>query len=281
MRNFLTLFVLLLSMPVFAQTICGTAGEGGVVTLTAPAGNVFTSIEFASYGTPNGSCGSFTLGGCHATNSSTICATALVGHNSASINATNAVFGDPCSGTVKRLYIQARYSSTLPVRLVSFTVKKNGQGSAQLNWTADEINTSIFSIEKSTDGQSYQPAGSINAVGNGRNSYQFTDTTSRFSATLFYRLKTADQDGHFQYSNVVSFKTQANAVLLSLFPNPAGNLLTLTSSKRQMAFISNVNGQLVQELMLINGSQTLNIENWKAGIYFIRTNETTLKFIKN
>ncbi|MBX2906616.1 MAG: Ig-like domain-containing protein [Taibaiella sp.] len=102
-------------------TICGTASEGGSVTLTAPAGSVFTSIDFASYGTPNGSCGSFTIGGCNASTSTSVAASYLIGNNSATIPATNAVFGDPCVGTGKRLYIQASYG-VIP----SFTAVNSG-----------------------------------------------------------------------------------------------------------------------------------------------------------
>jgi uncharacterized membrane protein len=94
-------------------SLCGTANEGGSVTLTAPAGSVFTAINFASYGTPNGSCGSFTTSGCHATNSLQIVQAACVGNSTCTVLADNSVFGDPCGGTVKRLYIQATYGSTV------------------------------------------------------------------------------------------------------------------------------------------------------------------------
>jgi len=89
-------------------TVCGTADEGGTVVMTAPPGKTFTSIVFASYGNPTGTCGSFSLGGCHATNSVSVVSSYLIG-NGGTINipATNVVFGDPCVGTFKRLYIQA------------------------------------------------------------------------------------------------------------------------------------------------------------------------------
>jgi hypothetical protein len=89
-------------------TVCATAVENGTAVMTAPAGKVFTSVQFASYGTPTGTCGAFSLGACHATNSVTIVSGYLIG-NGGTINipATNAVFGDPCSGTAKFLYIQA------------------------------------------------------------------------------------------------------------------------------------------------------------------------------
>ncbi|MEP7278258.1 MAG: hypothetical protein ABI813_06435 [Bacteroidota bacterium] len=106
----------------------------GTVTLTAPAGQVFKTIIFASYRTPNGSCGSFTLGGCNATNSTTLVSAALFGLNTGSINATNTVFGDPCGGTVKRLYVEASYGVALPLTLISFSAQKAAGGNIKLQW---------------------------------------------------------------------------------------------------------------------------------------------------
>jgi hypothetical protein len=132
-----------------AQTICATAGENGVLTITAPAGYKFTTVNFASYGTPNGSCGSFTTSSCHAANSLSICTAAIVGQTTATINATNTVFGDPCVGTVKRLYVQATYSVILPLTLVSFRYEKIDPLHVRLVWvTQDETNTKEFVIEK-------------------------------------------------------------------------------------------------------------------------------------
>jgi hypothetical protein len=76
--------------------------------MIAPAGTVFISVQFASYGTPNGICGAFSLGACHAADSVAIVSGYLLGlGGTVTIPATNDVFGDPCSGTGKRLYIQA------------------------------------------------------------------------------------------------------------------------------------------------------------------------------
>jgi hypothetical protein len=89
-------------------TICASAAEGNSLTLSAPAGKVITSIDFASYGTPGGSCGNFTTGWCHSPSSMSAFAGAI-GQNSFTIQATNTIFGDPCGGTVKWLYVQATY----------------------------------------------------------------------------------------------------------------------------------------------------------------------------
>jgi uncharacterized protein YjdB len=85
--------------------------EGGTITMTAPSGLVVTDVEFASYGTPNGSNGAYTTGNCHATSSQLKVEQALLGKSSGTINATNSVFGDPCGGTVKRLFIKVTYGA--------------------------------------------------------------------------------------------------------------------------------------------------------------------------
>ncbi|MFT6165783.1 MAG: hypothetical protein ACJASF_000465, partial [Vicingaceae bacterium] len=92
-------------------TINATAAENGTLTLTAPAGTLIDGIIFASYGTPNGTANNYTIGACHAINSIAIVSGIAIGQNSVAIPATNGSFGDPCTGTLKRLYVTASYSS--------------------------------------------------------------------------------------------------------------------------------------------------------------------------
>jgi hypothetical protein len=89
--------------------VCGTAQESQTLTITAPAGYKFTQVIFASYGTPNGTCGNFTIdNACHSLTSVSVVQGYLLGQTGTiSIPATNTNFGDPCPGIVKRLYVQA------------------------------------------------------------------------------------------------------------------------------------------------------------------------------
>lgn len=86
--------------------VCGTAGEGGTVSLTAPSGMKFIRRDFSSYGTPNGSCGAFTIGSCNSGSSN---GWNPIGGTTASAPATNTQWGDPCVGTSKRMYVQLTY----------------------------------------------------------------------------------------------------------------------------------------------------------------------------
>ena len=93
--------------------VWGSVLEDGFLTLnvpsSAPAGAVFTTVEFASYGNPSGSNGNYTLGSCHASNSNSIVSAAALGNTSFTIQAHNNVFGDPCSGTAKALAVKLGY----------------------------------------------------------------------------------------------------------------------------------------------------------------------------
>lgn len=88
-----------------APTVYGPVDENGTLTLTAPANHKFVAVQFASYGTPSGSNGSYVQGGCHAPVSRERVETAFLGLSSSSIAASNGVFGDPCGGTYKSLAV--------------------------------------------------------------------------------------------------------------------------------------------------------------------------------
>ena len=96
------------------RTIWATANEGWNLSATAPGGGTFSRVLFASYGNPNGSNGIFTQEWCHATNSIAKVSEAFLGKSTATIGASNGVFGDPCGGTYKRLYIVLEYTGGLP-----------------------------------------------------------------------------------------------------------------------------------------------------------------------
>lgn len=89
---------------------CTTAGENGGLSDTAPSGYYFTRVDFSSYGTPNGSCGAFTIGSCNSASSNNYNPTPT---QSYSTSASNGTWGDPCGGTQKRMYIQMSYGPNI------------------------------------------------------------------------------------------------------------------------------------------------------------------------
>lgn len=93
------------------QLVCGAANENGSANLTCPSGTTISSVRFASYGTPTGSCGSYAAGSCNASTSRVVVEAACLGKTSCSVPANNSTFGDPCRGTAKRLAVEAICSS--------------------------------------------------------------------------------------------------------------------------------------------------------------------------
>jgi hypothetical protein len=132
-------------------------------------------------------------------------------------------------------------SFTLPVKMGEFTASKQGTGT-KLNWeTITETNTSHFEIEKSTDGTNFSKIGNVTAKGNStdKTNYSYLDMSAS-SAVVYYRLKMVDLDGTATYSRVIILKNDVSLVSLSLFPNPAQDVLQvqLPSGKKQITQIA-------------------------------------------
>ncbi|KAH9608236.1 hypothetical protein KSS87_015268 [Heliosperma pusillum] len=71
-------------------------------------GQSVSSIQFASFGTPSGTCGSFLKGTCHAKDSHTILENMCIGKQRCSVSMSNMNFGgNPCPNILKRLSIEA------------------------------------------------------------------------------------------------------------------------------------------------------------------------------
>ncbi|KAJ0018838.1 hypothetical protein Pint_10715 [Pistacia integerrima] len=79
------------------------------VRLTCEQGWQITSVNFASYGTPVGTCGTFRPGTCHADVLSTV-EKACIGQLKCSIPVSSANLGDACPGLLKTLAIEAHCS---------------------------------------------------------------------------------------------------------------------------------------------------------------------------
>lgn len=80
--------------------------DGPQVQLSCEAGWRITSIRFASFGNPQGSCGAFAPGACHSEVASLI-EQACIGQEACSIPVTADTLGDPCPSVIKSLAVEA------------------------------------------------------------------------------------------------------------------------------------------------------------------------------
>ncbi|XP_058743535.1 beta-galactosidase 1-like [Vicia villosa] len=76
--------------------------------LACGPGQKISSIKFASFGTPVGSCGNYREGGCHAHKSYDAFQTNCIGQSSCAVTVSPQIFGgDPCPHVMKKLSVEA------------------------------------------------------------------------------------------------------------------------------------------------------------------------------
>ncbi|CAO2814443.1 unnamed protein product [Amaranthus hypochondriacus] len=81
---------------------------GPTLSLECPSPNqVISSIKFASFGTPQGSCGTYSHGKCKSLHALPIVQKECVGARSCKIGVSIDTFGDPCRGVKKSLAVEA------------------------------------------------------------------------------------------------------------------------------------------------------------------------------
>ncbi|XP_058227870.1 beta-galactosidase 3 isoform X2 [Rhododendron vialii] len=94
------------------------------VHLRCGPGQSISSIKFASFGTPLGTCGTFQQGTCHAPASYSTLEKKCIGQQRCSVAISNSNFGqDPCPNVLKRLTVEAVCSPT-----TSTTIQPNSRG---------------------------------------------------------------------------------------------------------------------------------------------------------
>ena len=141
-----------------AGTVSASAGENQTLSITAPSGLTFTSVDFASYGNATSDGANFVIGPCHATNSESIVEGYLLENTGTIfIPASNDVFGDPCVGTVKRLYVKATYGSSSASNAVANNLTIDSGGSltvaanSDLTLSGDFTNNGTVTLNSDSD----------------------------------------------------------------------------------------------------------------------------------
>jgi len=111
---------------------------------------------------------------------------------------------------------------------------------------------------------------------------QFAPSIASFSTSqVFYSF-------YDEYSQNVRFKSSGNSQInlrirkddnkLGLYPNPAHYNVTINLKENATLTIYDVNGKIILEKQLFEGSQEIDISNINSGIYFVKLkNNTELK----
>ncbi|TZF82589.1 T9SS type A sorting domain-containing protein [Pedobacter sp. BS3] len=184
--------------------------------------------------------------------------------------------------------------STLPVSLLSFNGKKQGDN-VVLNWnTASEQNNAYFELLRSADGKQFTAIGRKDGHNNSNTpqNYSFTDF-SPLAGINYYKLKQVDGDGRETIYNdrVVAIEAGLNENKFSVFAT-AGNQLNATvysvNGSSAAIRVLNLSGQqlLNTSLQLKKGYNRfiLDLPVLQPGIYVAvladGSNKQSVKFVK-
>lgn len=149
----------------------------------------------------------------------------------------------------------AQLPAVLPITLLQFSGKQEGNA-ANLSWsTSNESNSKEFVLEKSTDGNSYFAIATVSAAGNStvRRDYSFRDNF--LSSSNYYRLRMVDENRNAKYSEVVLIKTDRLKQNVWVLNNPFIQHIDLRfaqNARQARLQLLSVSGAVVTEKQLVN-----------------------------
>lgn len=171
--------------------------------------------------------------------------------------------------------------AALPVDIISFMGKVNGNY-LTLNWeVGSEINLLQYEVERSFNGTNFTTIAQIEA----KNLYQYSyneNVEEIRGRRVYYRIKKIDKNGKYAYSNLFTIHIPLNTKF-SIYPNPAKDVVNL-----QFSNIANINTTMIvtdiagktifkKQITAANGKVAVNTTNLTNGTYFVHiiiNNET-------
>lgn len=164
-----------------------------------------------------------------------------------------------------------------PVELLDFTATLV-EDQVKLDWaTALEENVDRFVIERSTDALAFEQIHQEKAIGNGTEltSYQTYDEHPQEGAN-YYRLKSIDFDGKFEYSKTVQVQVEAPG-FSNIYPNPLSSgeelILEIQSKNPATAILRDLKGRKVHQQKIVGKAAiqffSFKLDDLTPGIYFL------------
>lgn len=167
-------------------------------------------------------------------------------------------------------------SSALPILLEKFEGRATAGGNL-LNWsTSLETNVQEIQLERSANSISYTKIAGFASNGSASN-YTYLDKDA--TGIQYYRLKTVDNDGSFEYSHVVRLSNTAQELQLQLSPNPTPGQLKINASITQgQVMLHNAQGQKVLQQNWKQG-QMIDVHTLPTGTYVVTLFDGQQRFV--
>lgn len=181
--------------------------------------------------------------------------------------------------------VMLKSATALPVHFVSIEAAKE-KDKIKVSWkVAGEQNVAKYEIEKSVDGTTFKPIGSVTA--SGQNLYSYIDIQPESKS--FYRIKSVDRDGSIKYSSVAIYHMKNASAVLNVYPTLVKKDVVIqhpAATAHSHITIIAMDGRTILSVIPVPGTQqtTINIPAAQAGTYIVRFENAgtilTAKFIK-
>lgn len=196
-------------------------------------------------------------------------------------NASGTTEGSTMSGTIpggttiSALGIGSS-STPLPVHFAWFHAMSDGCN-ADLSWRAEEQSAgTVFSIERSNDGRTFQTLAKINATTGSDGEYHYTDAHPA-EGLNYYRIKEEAIDGNGNYTAVRTVMISCDGGQIKVYPTAtSGTVYVSLPAGYEQARLSliGVNGQRVTANLQQEGlSRTIDLSGLASGHYMVQVQQ--------
>jgi hypothetical protein len=145
-----------------------------------------------------------------------------------------------------------------------------------LHWgTLVEINNELFEIQRSADNAKFETIGTMEGAINSLDliEYQFSDEYIS-EGTYYYRIKQIDLDGNFSFSDVSVIKVDHLKSQFKIYPNPAGDYISFSSSSKPGLFqIYNTHGSMVKIFQYTGREDKIDVSQLDPGMYYLMSSD--------
>lgn len=169
----------------------------------------------------------------------------------------------------------------LPVELFSFEGMADEDHNHLIWITLSESKCDYFEVQRSENGINFEVIGEVKCAGysNKEMNYNFIDKEPQ-DGIEYYRLKQIDFDGKFDFSQIIAIERNKTSVI-SVYPNPARNKLTITGSQKGKNFlIVNQLGQLQKQGTIQSVFEEIDISDLAKGIFILQVDNENILFVK-
>jgi hypothetical protein len=165
-------------------------------------------------------------------------------------------------------------SVALPLELIDFKGFMNDRKIILIWQIENPTHIKGFDIEKSTFGNRFTKIGFVPFTE--QKKYDFSENESNGG---YYRLKILEENGKFTYSKVI-FIENDGANQLTIFPNPTADKLFIKGDDLQKATHYTIMNHLGQ--IILQGDtlpESIDLQSFTKGIYWLKVNQRAVKFI--